>query len=72
MKIKIRTENHELTSTFRGRIAEMLMSKVMTISTCHKAIDSNKKIYRITEDSKCNIIDGVEIMLYENSYLVVE
>lgn len=72
MVIKIRTENNLHTSTFRGRIAEILLTKVLSISECRKAKDPNKKIFRITEDSKFNIINGVEVMLYKDYYLVVE
>jgi hypothetical protein len=72
MEIRIRTENDLHTSTFRGSIAEILLTKVLNISECHKAKDPNKKIFRITNDSKFNIIDGVEVMLYKGYYLVVE
>ena len=72
MKIKIRTENHLHTSTFEGRIAEILLSKVIKNTKGGNAKDPNKKVYFLTDDMKFNIIDGVEVMLYKNYYLVVE
>lgn len=72
MKIKIRTENNLHTSTFEGRIAELLLSRVIKNTKEGNAKDPNKKVYFITYDMKFNIIDGVSVMLYKDYYLVVE
>ena len=71
MEIRIRTENHILTSKVSGRLAKTLLTSVLKKTISVKPKDPKTKVCKLIEDFGFDFGD-LKIMLYKDFYLVVE
>lgn len=71
MEIRVRTDNHLLTATLKGQVAEKILTGMIPHTSIKKAKEPGTKIFVMEEDYGFSITNDVKIMLFKGYYLVV-